>query len=197
MIRLQMTEIETEMNLILPNQSSPKARFRRRPLSGASGFTLIELLVVIAIIAILAAMLLPALSHAKVKAQAIACLNNNKQLGLGFLMYAGDAQSVLPSTWSWCPGSLDYNAGNTDNTNTAKMLSGEVGPYVKNPGVFKCPADRSVGVFAGVSVPRCRSISMSQMIRHQIPDAGNGHSTSPPWRVYGKESDMLLPAPVN
>jgi len=81
----------------------------KKSLSGRSGFTLIELLVVIAIIAILAALLLPALGRAKVKAKQIQCLNNGRQMGLGSQMFADeDARRALTGAYNYTDDDMNW-----------------------------------------------------------------------------------------
>jgi prepilin-type N-terminal cleavage/methylation domain-containing protein len=168
--------------------------------SADTAFTLIELLVVIAIIAILAAMLLPALANAKENARRVICCNHSRQLTIGWTLYAEDHNDLLvtndltSSGSGWVRGILDYNGGNTDNTNTLLLTDpqyAKLAPYtIRTAAIYRCPSDRSTVSIGGVAHPRVRSISLSQTMNSR--DDWLSAVTGAKYSVFRKLTQITL-----
>jgi prepilin-type N-terminal cleavage/methylation domain-containing protein len=151
------------------------------------GFTFVELLVVLATVAILAVLLLPAIAGTKPNSQAFQCMENQRQLSLGWQMYAADNSDVLPPNdypyltsyaqagankakmKNWVVGTMAVGADAGDSPylsgGTSELLdpNSVLSPYIKNRAVYRCPADNYVDPYAGNRV-HVRSYSMNSAV---------------------------------
>ena len=176
----------------------------RRGQPPRAGFTLIELLVVIAIIAILAALLLPALSSAKMQSWRIKSVNNLRQMQMGGRMYAEDNTDILlpnapfnppsPGAKAWIDVStMAYVEGlqnQTGNTNRAIYTTGLLAPYLGNQlGVYRSPGDTR----PSQNGTRIRSYSMNGQMGCKYT-IGKINFDSPALQ-YVKQADIIRPIP--
>jgi prepilin-type N-terminal cleavage/methylation domain-containing protein/prepilin-type processing-associated H-X9-DG protein len=174
----------SKLNKLMNNDLAKGNAFPRKA-NEFEAFTLIELLVVIAIIAILASLLLPALSKAKIKAQAIGCISNGRQLTFAWHQYINDWNDRVANNFgvaeteatissrmydNWVNNVMTWNVSaavqDVSNTNVDWVKNGVMGVYTSGTvGVYKCPADNFLSPAQSRAgwTRRNRSLSMNSI----------------------------------
>lgn len=201
-----MRRAPARVKLSLPGLMSSTDRVSQkfsRSRGRLTAFTLIELLVVIAVIAILAALLLPALHRAKAKALRVACVNNEHQLTLAMQMYPADNQDHLPSNGYispdknralWVGGDGHWNERSFTNLDLLiNPKYAQFAPYVRSPGVYRCPADRSQVKIGDQMFPKVRSYALNSYINWEVPTTSDNH---PDYQAFTKSAHLTLRNPA-
>jgi prepilin-type N-terminal cleavage/methylation domain-containing protein len=197
-VKSKIIQYHMENTRIQKNRSIPRR---------GGGFTLIELLVVIAIIAILAALLLPALQHAKEQSKGVQCLSNQRQMVIAWRMYAQESKEYVPlssldpndtlrlNAYVWTKQEEDFSPSGY-NWNpfdpTGGIALGCFFPYVNNYMVYRDPSDTSMvhsNSANGQLLPRTRTISMNFFLGG-FGDTGDGSATQG-YPIYLKTTDLI------
>ena len=185
------------------HENTAKANGPGKKSTPQRGFNLPELLVVLVTIAILFSLVLPVMAKARIRTTGAGCLNNFRQMMLGWTMYKDNNRDFLlpfaqlgssPSN-SWCGGNGENWSTATANTNRAYYLSCLFAPYINNRiELLRCPGD----YMPSANGFRIRSCSMNGLM-------GGSTTTSPQlplyantsWKQYAKGSDLTCPTPMN
>jgi len=190
----------------------PNLTVAERPALLGTAFTLIELLVVVSIIAVLAALLLPALGKAKLKAHGIGCMNSHRQLVIAWQMYADDNDNQLvyasesldwdklwTAQYAWVTGTLTYSSTDPANWNPDLTIKqSPLWPYCgQNLAIWKCPADHSGVTVAGEFKRRVRSMSMNVFLGGWGGTDGNWGAPFSAYKIYKKTTELYDPGPVD
>jgi len=188
---------------------NPHPQNCQRVRTARGGFTLIELLV-----AILAAMLLPALAKAKLRAQEAGCISNLKQLTMAWILYSDDFNDGLVRNCNnnainngkvgWVDDVMKWDfppaPSWTQNYSTTNLSEALLGPYCSSQvGIYHCPAD-TYNAYKG---PRVRSYSMNGQMNgycYTDPQANenlNQYGAGQDYTIFQKLSNIVNPMPVN